>query len=408
MTLAVARRRPATPAVGVNRTKFHLYYFNGAGPWPGVTSITKVLDAPALTSWKLNQVALSAVENAERLVADREAGKTDAAVKYLTTLSTSAMDRGSRIHGSIESILRARDRGRRPARRVRGRREARAWLNQQQAEHAFRLLEVEAFLINETEGYGGTLDLIASIDGETWLLDWKTGKTVAGPDGKVYQDHRLQLAAYARSEFIADGQRPGALPHPLDRPLRHRPRYRRRDAAVRGQRHAARLVGLPVLPRALRLEAGEGGGRMRLMSIDPGTTQSAWLIYRAGAPVTFGILPNADLLEMLRVAVDRLTLDVVVIEQVESYGMAVGREVFETVRWAGRFEEAAHPVPVALLPRRTVKLHLCGLPRANDGNVRMALLDRFGGREPPWSAGRLPPDRCAGSPTTCGRPSRSR
>ena len=110
---------------------------------------------------------------------------------------------------------------------------------------------------------------------------------------------------------------------------------------------------------------------------------------------------------MLRVAVDRLTLDVVVIEQVESYGMAVGREVFETVRWAGRFEEAAHPVPVALLPRRTVKLHLCGSPRANDGNVRMALLDRFGGRE--LAVGRKSsPDRCAGSPTTCGRPSRSR
>lgn len=33
--------------------------------------------------------------------------------------------------------------------------------------------------------------------------------------------------------------------------------------------------------------------------------------------------------------------DGVVIGQIESFGMAVGREVFETVRWAGRFEEAA-------------------------------------------------------------------
>lgn len=47
------------------------------------------------TNWKLGEVARSAVENAERLIEDREAGKTDAAVKYLTTLSTSAMDRGS-------------------------------------------------------------------------------------------------------------------------------------------------------------------------------------------------------------------------------------------------------------------------------------------------------------------------
>jgi hypothetical protein len=47
-----------------------------------------VLDAPALTNWKLSEVARSAVENAERLIEDREAGKTDAAVQYLTNLST--------------------------------------------------------------------------------------------------------------------------------------------------------------------------------------------------------------------------------------------------------------------------------------------------------------------------------
>ena len=43
------RRSPAaTKAEGVVRTARHLYYFNGQGPWPGVTSITRVLDAPAL------------------------------------------------------------------------------------------------------------------------------------------------------------------------------------------------------------------------------------------------------------------------------------------------------------------------------------------------------------------------
>ena len=47
-----ARRSPAaTRAEGVVRTARHLYYFNGRGPWPGVTSITRVLDAPALTNW---------------------------------------------------------------------------------------------------------------------------------------------------------------------------------------------------------------------------------------------------------------------------------------------------------------------------------------------------------------------
>lgn len=198
MTTLAAATRP----MGVHRTKFHLYYFNGEGPWPGVTSITKVLDAPALTNWKLNQVALNAIENAERLVADRDAGKVDAAVKYLTTLSTSAMDRGSRIHANIEAILRHEPAqvDPRDAEAVAG---ARVWLNQQALEHALRPVAIEAYLLNTSLGYGGTLDLVAEIDGEVWLLDWKTGNSVATPDGKVYRDHRLQLAAYANAEFIA-------------------------------------------------------------------------------------------------------------------------------------------------------------------------------------------------------------
>jgi hypothetical protein len=71
--------------------------------------------------------------------------------------------------------------------------------------------------------------------------------------------------------------------------------------------------------------------------------------------------------------------DVVVVEQIESYGMAVGREVFETVHWSGRFTEAAHPLEVVQLPRREVKLALCHDSRAKDANIRAALIDRFGG-----------------------------
>lgn len=205
--------KTATPAVGVHRTRTHAYYFNGAGPWPGVTSVTKVLDAPALTSWKLRQVAENAIDSADRLIADREAGKRDAAVKWLTTLSTSAMDRGSRIHAGIESVLR-----REPVEclpedlpAVEG---ARSWINQQVRENGLRVLEVEAFMIHETLGYGGTCDLIAEIGGEVWLLDWKTGKSVAWPSGQVYRDHRLQLAAYQHAEFIARPGDPERYPVP--------------------------------------------------------------------------------------------------------------------------------------------------------------------------------------------------
>lgn len=130
---------------------------------------------------------------------------------------------------------------------------------------------------------------------------------------------------------------------------------------------------------------------MTLYGLDPGTTQSALVLMWEGR-VDYGrIRPNQDMLDGLRHAARvpsgiTITLDTprptLVIEQIEGMGMAVGREVFETVCWAGRFCEAweAHGWPVVWLTRRAVKLHLCGTSRAKDPNVRQALLDRYGGK----------------------------
>jgi hypothetical protein len=117
-----------------------------------------------------------------------------------------------------------------------------------------------------------------------------------------------------------------------------------------------------------------------VLAIDPGFEQSAWLVYNgATAGIrSFAIMPNAELLERLRAGVSS-EVGVVVIEQIASYGMAVGREVFETVFWSGRFAEAVHPRPVVQLPRLRVKQAICHDSRAKDANIRAALLDRFGG-----------------------------
>ena len=72
-------------------------------------------------------------------------------------------------------------------------------------------------------------------------------------------------------------------------------------------------------------------------------------------------------------------LDRLVIEQVASFGMAVGAEVFETVYWSGRFAEAVYPLPVDRITRIKVKTHLCHDSRAKDANIRAALIDRYGG-----------------------------
>jgi hypothetical protein len=126
-----------------------------------------------------------------------------------------------------------------------------------------------------------------------------------------------------------------------------------------------------------------------ILAIDPGPEQSAWLVYAPGDgrfPLrSFGISPNAWLLGQLRDGIsDEVTTTV--IEEIASFGMPVGREVFDTVHWAGRFTEAVERGPdgraggrVVGLPRLKVKQAICHDSRAKDANIRQALLDRFGG-----------------------------
>lgn len=68
----------------------------------------------------------------------------------------------------------------------------------------------------------------------------------------------------------------------------------------------------------------------------------------------------------------------VAIEKVASFGMPVGAEVFETVFWSGRFAQAYGIENVERITRIDVKMHLCHNSRAKDGNIRQALIDRFG------------------------------
>src|SRR3990167_11072562 len=100
---------------------------------------------------------------------------------------------------------------------------------------------------------------------------------------------------------------------------------------------------------------------MIVLAIDPGQTESAWLYYNGTQAIyDFGKEPNETLLP----AVESLSGRHLVIEMVESMGMPVGREVFETVYWIGRFAQAAQPVEHTLITRGAVKLNLCGSKRA--------------------------------------------
>lgn len=114
-----------------------------------------------------------------------------------------------------------------------------------------------------------------------------------------------------------------------------------------------------------------------LLAIDPGTVQSAAVWLNGDTILNVGIYPNEQLLEFI--ATESVPTHLA-IEMVASYGMPVGKEVFETVLWIGRFIERFNG-PHTKVYRKDVKLHLCGSVRAKDGNIRQALLDRFGGKD---------------------------
>lgn len=129
---------------------------------------------------------------------------------------------------------------------------------------------------------------------------------------------------------------------------------------------------------------------MRLLAIDPGNTHSGVALVDTVdcRPLHIAKVDNDALLQQLR---DN-TLDARhhAIEMVASYGMAVGREVFDTCVWIGRFQQAIDTANrsdpdwgrVDLVFRRDVKLHMCGQTRAKDSNIRQALVDRFAPGEP--------------------------
>jgi hypothetical protein len=117
---------------------------------------------------------------------------------------------------------------------------------------------------------------------------------------------------------------------------------------------------------------------VRLLAIDPGNTESAYVVIDlANRPAEFGKVPNDRLMELIYGHLG--SSERCVIEMVASYGMAVGAEVFETCVWIGRFYQAlliCGQTP-DLVKRLAVKTHLCHDSRAKDTNIRQALVDRF-------------------------------
>lgn len=121
----------------------------------------------------------------------------------------------------------------------------------------------------------------------------------------------------------------------------------------------------------------------RILAIDPGNIESAYVIMDSDTykPLDFGKIPNEEMLELVYKGI----YDEFVIENIASYGMSVGRSVFDTCIWIGRFVEGAinnyvkeYEMPINYILRAEEKMNLCYSMKAKDSNIRQALIDRFG------------------------------
>ena len=112
-----------------------------------------------------------------------------------------------------------------------------------------------------------------------------------------------------------------------------------------------------------------------MIAIDPGPTNSAFVVMSNGNILEFGIVPTMQLVD--RLASTPQHNHIAVIEMIASYGMSVGAEVFDTCVKIGMMMEA-NARNCELMYRREVKMHLCGVMTAKDSNIRQRLIDIYG------------------------------
>ena len=136
---------------------------------------------------------------------------------------------------------------------------------------------------------------------------------------------------------------------------------------------------------------------MILLAIDPGNIESGWVLVEVQdrdikRVLDKGKFENDKVLTLIRTE----NFDSLAIEMIASYGMPVGKEVFETCLWTGRFiQESMHNydrferyIPdIKLIYRKDEKLTICGSPQARDSNIRQALADYYAPGEKNYGKG---------------------
>jgi hypothetical protein len=163
------------------KTKAHIRYKNKDGKIiPGVTTITGILDKPALVKWA-NNLGLQGIDSSKYRdeMADIGTLAHYFIMCYLTGEEPDTSDYSKEQIDKAENCLLS--------------------FFEWEKSHPIKSLIVEQPLVSEQYQYGGTIDCYARCDGGLWLIDFKTGKA-------IYPEMFYQLAAY-RQLLIENGHK---------------------------------------------------------------------------------------------------------------------------------------------------------------------------------------------------------
>lgn len=120
----------------------------------------------------------------------------------------------------------------------------------------------------------------------------------------------------------------------------------------------------------------------RFIAVDPGTFASAYVIvgFFEGSRRLFVFAKDKVANEGLVRVIKQAEFDFVVCEEIQSYGMRVSTEIFDTVRFTGRIEQicADRQKDFHRLGRRDIKTFLGLHVKCNDGDVRRRLIELYG------------------------------
>lgn len=153
------------------KTKAHIRYRNANNKVvPGVTTILGVLNKPKLVKWA-NNLGLQGIDSSKYVSETAEIGTLahEMIMCYFANKDCDTSDYSSTQIDKAENSLLS--------------------FFEWEKNHKIEPIYVEVPFVSEKYQYGGTIDLLALIDNELTLVDFKTGSG-------IYEEAHYQIAAY--------------------------------------------------------------------------------------------------------------------------------------------------------------------------------------------------------------------